>query len=68
MGIDPRSSVPDTKRRQYYSYRKNLLNPENREMLSEIFTCLGLNTDTTFDQFAEKFGGLTRQEIVSRMK
>ena len=68
MSIDPHSAVPDEKRRQYYSYRKNLLNPENREMLSEIFTCLGLNTDTTFDQFAEKFGGLTRQEIVSRMK
>ncbi len=68
MGIDPRSAVPDEKRRQYYSYRMNLLNHENHEMLSEIFTCLGLNTDTTFDQFAEKFGGLTRQEIVFHMK
>ena len=68
MGIDPHSAVPDEKRRQYYSYRKNLLNPENHEMLSEIFACLGLNTDTTFDQFAEKFGGLTRHEIISLIK
>lgn len=68
MGIDPRSAVPDEKHRQYYSYRKNLLNPENSEMLDEIFACLGLNPGTTFDQFAEKFGGLTRQEIISRMK
>lgn len=68
MGIDPCSAVPDQKHRQYYSYRKNLLNPENHEILSEIFACLGLNSDTTFDQFADKFGGLTHQEIVSRMK
>jgi len=68
ISIDPRSAVPDEKRRQYNSYRNNLLNPENHEMLSEIFACLGLNTDATFEQFAEKFGGLTRQEIVFRMK
>lgn len=68
IGIDPRLAVLDEKHRQYYSYRNNLLNPENHEMLSEIYTCLGLNTDTTFDQFAEKFGGLTRQEIISLMK
>lgn len=68
MRIDPRSAVPDERYRQCYSYRKNLLNPENREMLNEIFTCLGLNTDTTFDQFAEKFGSLTLQQIISLMK
>jgi len=44
------------------------LNPENHEMLSEIITYLGLNTDTTSDQYAEKLGGLTRQEIISLMK
>lgn len=68
MGIDPCLAVPDEKHRQYSSYRKNLLNPENCEILDEIFACLGLNPGTTFDQFADKFGGLTRQEIVSRMK
>ena len=68
MSIDPRTAVPDQKHRQYYSYRKNLLNPENQEFLNEIFACLGLNANTTFDQFAKKFGGLTLQEIISRMK
>lgn len=68
MAIDPRSAVPDEKYRQHYSYQKNLLNPENHEILSEIFTCLGLNADTTFDQFAEKFCGLTRKKIISCMK
>ena len=66
MSIDPRSAVPDARHRQYYNYRTNLLNPENREILQEIFSCLGLAPDTTFDQFAEAFGGLTRQEILAR--
>lgn len=48
--------------------RHDLLNPKNSELRAEVFACLGLNADTTFDRFAEKFGGLTRQEIVSRMK
>ena len=68
ISIDPYSAVPDEKYRQYYSYRNNLLNPENREMRNEIFACLGLDPDTTFDRFAEKFGGLTSQQILSRMK
>lgn len=68
ISIDPRFAVPDEKCRQWHSHRMNLLNPENKEMLDEIFVCLGLHPGTTFDQFAEKFGGLTLQQIVSRMK
>lgn len=68
LSIDPYAAVPDEKHRQYYYYKKNLLNPENQEMLNEIFACLGLNPGTTFDQFAKRFGGLTRQEILSLMK
>jgi len=68
LSIDPREAMPDQKYRQRYSYQKNLLNPENREILNEIFTCLGLSVDTTFDQFASKFGGLTLEEIISRME
>ena len=68
ISIDPRAAVPDQRRRQYYSYQKNLLNPENQEFLNEIFACLGVDANTTFDRFAKKFGGLTLQEIVSRMK
>ncbi len=67
LSIDPRNAVPDEKRRQGVNYRNNLLNPENREFLNEIFACLGLGEDTTFDQFAEKFGGLTLSEIAARM-
>ncbi|MBQ8731213.1 MAG: immunity 26/phosphotriesterase HocA family protein [Oscillospiraceae bacterium] len=66
--ILPENLVPNEKQRKYPFYRNNLLNPQNREMRNEIFACLGLNEDTTFDQFAEKFGGLTRQEIISLMK
>lgn len=68
LRIDPQMAVPDQKHRNYYSYKNNLLNPENKEMLNEIFFCLGLSADTTFDQFAKKFGGLTRAEIASRIK
>lgn len=67
MGISVRSAVPDEHQRQYDSYRNNLLNPENREFLNEIFTCLGLDGDTPFDRFAEKYGGLSLQEIADRM-
>ena len=68
MCIDPREAIPDEKYRQHVSYRLNLLNPENREMLEEIFACLELEPNTSFERFAEKFGGLPRQEILSRMK
>ena len=45
----------------------DLLDPRNSDLRAEIFTCLGLDADTSFDQFAEKFGGLTRSQIISRM-
>lgn len=48
--------------------RCDLLDPGNSELRAEVFSCLGLEPDTTFDQFAENFGGLTRQQILSRMK
>ena len=67
LRIDPSDVILTDKNRQYYYYRNNLLIPENREMLNEIFCCLGMEPDSTFDMFAEKFGGLTRQEIIERM-
>jgi len=66
--IDPRKAVPDEQYRRRSSYCQNLLNPENRDFLNEVFACLGVEKDLTFDQFAEIFGGLTRQEIIARMK
>ena len=67
MGIHPAYAVPDEKIRQYEKYKNNLLNPENRDFLNEIFACLGLDPDTDFDTFAVKFGGLTKSEILKRM-
>ena len=67
MGIHPAYAVPDEKIRQYENYKNNLLNPENRDFLNEIFACLGLDPDTDFDTFAVKFGGLTKSEILKRM-
>jgi hypothetical protein len=46
----------------------NFLHLKNSELRAEVFSCLGLPVDTSFDQFAKKFGGLTLQEIVSKMK
>ncbi len=67
-GIDARHAVPDQKLRQSFSYRSNLLNSENQDILNEIFACLNLPEDTDFDRFAQRFGGLTRSEILSRLK
>ena len=67
ISIDPRLAVPDEKH-QHYILRESLLSPENREMLNEIFACLGLAEDTTFDRFAERYGGLSLQTIAERMQ
>ncbi len=66
-GIDP--SFASIENFPNWAYDKcDLLNPENSDLRAEVFACLGLDADTTFDQFAEKFGGLTRSQIISRMK
>ena len=68
MGIDPRFALPDGRWKQYVSYRDDLLAPHNRAFLEEIFACLGLPPDTDFDTFAGACGGLTRGQILKRMK
>ena len=60
-------AVVGGRQRRSYTYQNNLLNPENRVILTEILPCLDLSADTTFDQFAEKYGGLSLQEIVARI-
>ena len=67
MGIGPNLCVPEDYR-ELYSYKNDLLNPHNREVLNEIFACIGLDSDATFDDFAVKFGGLTKKEILARLK
>lgn len=49
-----------------YSYKYNLLNDINKNMRAELFHCLGLDADADFDDFAKKFGGLTKEEILKR--
>ena len=66
-GIDP-CFVSVEGSPNYADDRADLLNPKNSDLRAKVFACLGLHTDTTFDQFAKKFGGLTLQEIVSRMR
>lgn len=39
----------------------------NREMREELFLCLGLQKNATFNNFAEKFGGLSKEEIVEKI-
>ena len=50
-----------------YMHRYDLLNDSNREFREELFTCLGLSKDAAFDDFAGKFGGMTKAEIVERI-
>ena len=42
----------------------NLLIAENREKFGLVMNALGLPADCTYDDFAEKFGGLTRQQYI----
>ena len=50
------------------SSRMDLLNPNNAPMKTELFTCLGLNPDAEFDDFAKAFNGLTKAEILKRLR
>ncbi len=47
-------------------YKMNLLNDINKDMRQELLCCLGLNPDADFDDFARKFGGLTKKEILGK--
>lgn len=66
-GIDPSFASPEGTS-NLADYTQDLLHPKNSDLLPAVFACLGLEADTTFDQFAEKFGGLTRREILDKMK
>lgn len=49
-----------------FEYKGNLLNDINKKMRSELFSCLGLDENATFDEFAMMFGGLTQKEILGK--
>ena len=44
--------------------RHNLLLPENRDKFNLVMNFLGLPKDCTLDDFASKYGGITRQEFI----
>lgn len=68
IGISPEDALPDEKQRAYHDYRANLLNPHNDALRAAILRLTGLPDGSGFDEFAVRFGGLTRQEIADRMQ
>lgn len=62
MGI----SNPALKGEEAYKFKYNLLNDINKEIREELFRCLQLRPDTSFDEFANKFGRLTKDEILKK--
>ena len=51
----------------YYTYKNNLLEERNRHIKNELFSYIGLPEDASFDDFARKFGGLTKAEILKKL-
>ena len=49
-----------------YKFKYNLLNDINKGIREELFRCLQLRPDASFDEFANKFGGLTKEEILKK--
>ena len=46
----------------------DLLLPENRDDFNRVMECLGMPKDCTYDEFAAKYGGLSRREYIERLK
>lgn len=59
--------LSEDKKSEYYNYKYNLLNKHNQHIKDELFTCLGLSKNSGFDDFAEKFGGLNKAEILKKI-
>lgn len=59
--------ISDEEKMNHLAYKYNLLEEINRDMRNELFSCIGLNNDATFDEFACKFGGLTKKEILQKI-
>ena len=49
-----------------YNFKYNLLNDINKDIREELFCCLQLRPDASFDEFANKFGGLTKEAILKK--
>lgn len=59
--------VSEEERKKYKAYRDNLLEEHNQRVRGELFSCLGLSEHADFDEFAEKFGGLKKAQILQRI-
>lgn len=57
---------PELMQENSFQYNGNLLNDINKKMRTELFLCLGLDANATFDEFAMMFGGLTKKEILAK--
>jgi len=69
IGIRPSVLLlPEARRVQHMAYRYNLQEKHNQRLRQELFACLGLPENADFDVFAEKFGGLSRAEILKRLQ
>ena len=60
-------SFSEEVKKENYMYKYNLLEKYNQDIRAELFSCLGLEEDSSFDDFAEKFGGLSGTEILKKI-
>lgn len=67
VGIVPQYAIA-AERPELPEFRDDLLSEGNRQIREELFACLGLAPEADFDDFARAFGGLTRAQILERMK
>lgn len=58
--IDPRID-------QFEKRGTSLEEPENKDLLEEVFSCLGLDTGMDYDAFAASFGGPSLTELAHRI-
>lgn len=68
MGIPTEYALPDEMCLGHCFFRDNLLNPHNDDFRAAILHLTGLPDGAGFDDFALRFGGLTRQEIADRIQ
>ncbi len=68
IGIRPSAVMfSESRNEQHYEYRYNLQEKHNQYIKDELFACLNLPSDAGFDDFAEKFGGMSRSDIAERI-
>lgn len=66
--IPPEYAVLDEEHRALPYFQNELLDPHNDAFRGELLKLAGLPAEAGFDDFAARFGGLTRQEIADRMQ